>query len=224
MYLSKVSFQSSQQARQLLLGFGGKGAYSAHQMLWQLFTKEEERSFLFREEQNTDGSKAFFVLSSVKPESNESTFSVQTKAFTPKLQSGQRLGFTLRANPTVCTTDEKGKSKRHDVMMHAKRAAKESGVSDSEEIRLLMEQAAQEWIANHKRLENWGFTLDFLPEVQTYVQHRSDKNQEDRIRFSSVDYQGVLTVQDPEKFLEQLEKGFGRAKSLGCGLMLIKPI
>ena len=219
MYLSKVSFQASQQARQLLLGFGGKGVYSTHQMLWLLFTEEEERSFLFREEQNTDGSKAFFVLSSVKPESNESTFSVQTKAFTPKLQSGQRLGFTLRANPTVCTTDEKGKSRRHDVMMHAKRAAKESGVSDSEEIRLLMEQAAQEWISNSKRLDNWGFTLDFLPEVQTYMQHRSDK-----IRFSSVDYQGVLTVQDPEKFLAQLEKGFGRAKSLGCGLMLIKPL
>jgi|UniRef100_A6W167 CRISPR system Cascade subunit CasE len=224
MYLSKVSFQASQQARQLLLGFGGKGVYSTHQMLWQLFTEEDERSFLFREEQSADGSKAFFVLSSVKPESDESTFNVKTKTFMPKLQSGQRLGFTLRANPTVCTTDEKGKSKRHDVMMHAKKAAKESGVSDSEEIRLIMEQAAQEWIANPKRLENWGFTLDFLPEVQTYMQHRSDKNREDKIRFSSVDYQGVLTVQDPEKFLEQLEKGFGRAKSLGCGLMLIKSI
>lgn len=224
MYLSKVSFQASQQARQLLLGFGGKGAYSTHQMLWQLFTEEEKRTFLFREEQQTDGSKAFYVLSSVIPEFDESVFNVQTKTFTPKLQSGQRLSFTLRANPTVCVTDEQGKSKRHDVMMHTKRNLKESGVTDKEEIRLLMEQAAQQWLANPKRLDNWGFTLDFLPEVQTYIQHRSDKNRKNNIRFSSVDYQGVLTVQDSSKFLEQLEKGFGRAKSLGCGLMLIKAI
>lgn len=223
MYLSKVSFQASQQAKQLLLGFGGKGVYSDHQILWQLFTEEAQRSFLFRQEQK-EGAKTFFVLSTVEPTVDNSVFRVQSKLFMPKLQSGQRLSFKLKANPTVCVTDEHGKSKRHDVMMHAKRMAKDRGIEDNEEIRLLMEQAAQEWLANPKRLDSWGFTLDFLPEVQTYLQHSSNKSHKDKIHFSSVDYQGVLTVKDPEIFLSQLEKGFGRAKSLGCGLMLVKPI
>ncbi len=228
MYLSKVSFQSSQQARQLLLGFGGKGVYSTHQILWQLFTDDvqenESRPFLFREEQSTDGRQDFYVLSSIAPKVDQSVFRAQSKPFVPKLEQGQRLSFKLKANPTVCVTDDKGKAKRHDVMMHAKRLAQDQGIKDKETIQGLMEQAAQEWLTNPKRLERWGFTLDFLPEVQTYSQHRSDKNKQDKIRFSSVDYQGVLTVQEPEKFVNQLEQGFGRAKSLGCGLMLIKPL
>jgi len=227
MYLSKVSFQASQQAKQLLLGFGGKGVYSDHQILWQLFTEEEQRSFLFRQE-GDEGGKTFFVLSTVEPKVDNSIFQVQSKSFMPNLKRGQRLSFKLNANPTVCVTDEQGKSKRHDVMMHAKRTAKERGVTGNEDIRVIMEQAAQEWLANAKRLETWGFTLDFLPEIQSYRQHVSHKgqkqNKQDKIQFSSVDYQGVLTVQDPERFITQLEKGFGRAKSLGCGLMLIKPI
>lgn len=224
MYLSKVSLQSSQQARQLLLGFGGKGAYSSHQILWQLFTEEDRRSFLFREEQLPDGSKVFYVLSSVAPKVDASLFQVQSKPFLPKLHIGQRLSYKLKANPTVSVSDKQGKSKRHDVMMHAKRVAKERGVTDMEEVRLAMELAAREWMANSKRLEGWGVSLDVLPDIEAYTQHRGDKSPTNAIRFSSVDYQGVLTVQDPDKFISQLEKGFGKSKALGCGLMLIKPI
>jgi CRISPR system Cascade subunit CasE len=228
MYLSKVSLQSSQQARQLLLSYGDKGVYSDHQILWQLFADQcrenEPRPFLFREEQSAKGQSDFYVLSTIAPKIDASLFHAQSKPFTPKLHQGQRLSFKLKANPTLCTTDEAGKSKRRDVMMHAKYLAKKQGVEDNQVIKALMEQAAQEWLANPKRLENWGFTLDFLPEIQSYQQHVSNKNKKEHIHFSSVDYLGVLTVQKPEQFVAQLAKGFGRAKSLGCGLMLIKPL
>lgn len=224
MYLSKVSFQSSDQARLLLAGLGNKGVYSAHQALWQLFTNDEARSFLFREEQDDQGRPVFYVQSENEPEVDSSCFKVQSKRFEPKLYSGQRLSFSLRANPTVTVKNSQGKSHRHDVMMHAKRNAKLEGITDPEEIKELMEQAAQQWLAAPDRLQDWGITLDTLPFIKSYQQHRSRKSSDTTIQFSSVDYEGVLTVQDPDRFIGKLKQGVGKSKALGCGLMLIKPI
>lgn len=224
MFLSKVSFQSSEQARQLMIGFGGKGVYSSHQLLWQLFKNDKSRSFLFRQEQDEVGRSVFYVQSSKAPDVDESVFKVHSKPLKPRLHVGQRLSFKLRANPTVTLKDSQGKSKRHDVMMNAKRQARANGVNDLEVIKEYMEQAAQQWLATPERLTEWGITLDTLPFIESYQKHRSNKSVKTTIQFSSVDYQGILTVQDPEKFTAQLERGFGKSKSLGCGLMLIKPI
>ena len=43
------------------------------------------------------------------------------------------------------------------------------------------------------------------------------------IQFSSVDYSGVLVVNDPERFLQRLAVGFGKSRAFGCGMMMIKP-
>ncbi len=37
-----------------------------------------------------------------------------------------------------------------------------------------------------------------------------------------LDYEGVLTVEDPVLFLSALTVGFGRARAFGCGLMLVR--
>ena len=42
-----------------------------------------------------------------------------------------------------------------------------------------------------------------------------------RAGFSSVDYQGILQVSEPDIFREHLATGIGPAKRFGCGLMLI---
>ncbi|EKE71709.1 type I-E CRISPR-associated protein Cas6/Cse3/CasE [Gallaecimonas xiamenensis] len=43
-----------------------------------------------------------------------------------------------------------------------------------------------------------------------------------KAQFRSVDMQGELVVNEPERFLEMLIKGIGPAKGFGCGLMLVK--
>jgi len=223
-YLSKISLEQTSQAARELVHLSSNGAYSAHQLLWKLFSDERERPFLFREEMQPCGRPLFFVLSEVRPQVIERLFSIQTKVFEPKLSAGQRLAYKLRVNPTVCMTAENGKSKRHDVMMHAKYRAKREGEDNPKKIQWMMEQAAHEWIANAKRLEQWGISLDALPDIERYTQHRSKKRRGHSIEFSSVDFQGVLTVQDAERYFSQYCKGFGRAKGLGCGLMLIRAV
>lgn len=223
MYLSKVTLTPSHKMADVLLKLDRNGAYSSHQLLWRLFTQESQRQFIYREEMGPSGLPVFFVLSTCQPNSTCDIFQVQTKAFDPQLLEGQRLAFKLRVNPTICITDEQGRSKRHDVLMHAKRQMKHEEMSDSD-VKRHMVQAAHQWICDEKRLANWGINLDSLPDTEAYTQHRCKKKSGHKLQFSSVDFQGVLTVVDPAKFLAQYANGFGRAKALGCGLMLMRPV
>lgn len=214
MFLSKVSLVRGGSGNLSLLRMQRRGVYAIHQMLWQLFTNDEQRLFLFRQE-STPQKALFYVLSQNAP-AHHPEFVVQSKAFLPKLHSGQKLAFNLRANPTVSI-----EGKRHDVLMHAKQQARAQGQPE-EHAWNTMERAAQNWLCSKPRLLKWGVSLDMLPVVDSYVQHRSRKKSGQDISFSSVDYQGVLTVIDVERFWQQYCQGFGRAKALGCGLMLIR--
>lgn len=224
MFLSKVTLQRTAQATGELAKLMSNGAYSAHQLLWSLFRDKEEREFIFREEVGLGGRPDFFVLSTSMPTADNTVLRVQTKQFQPQLVSGQRLGFKLRVNPTVCITDSGGKSRRHDVLMHAKKQMAAGATQSSTDLAMVMQQAAHAWIADEQRLKNWGVQLDALPEMVSYTQHKSKKITGQQVQFSSVDFQGVLTINEPKAFLAQYIKGFGRAKALGCGLMLVRPI
>jgi len=221
MYLSKITLQPNAQTAVELAKLHSNGAYASHQLLWRLFTEEQERNFIFRQEIGQGGMPLFYVLSQTQPLSNP-LLQVSSKVFAPKLSAGQRLAFKLRANPTICVT-ENGKQKRHDVLMHTKRQYKGERFAPKE-LEFLTFEAAQQWLMNEKRLSAWGIQLDAAPEVQAYTQHRTQKGKKRTIQFSSVDFEGLLTVENPEKFLQQYAQGFGRAKSLGCGLMLIRPV
>lgn len=218
MHLSKITLAQSATLAETLLMLQRNDAYAAHQLLWQLFHQQSERQFIYRQELMPNGLPVFWVLSRVAPDEMNAQWQIQTKPFTPQLTVGQRLAFKLRANPTVWNNTTK---KRHDVMMHAKYQARQQDIG-AEMLSHYMQQAAQQWLCDPNRLEQWGISLDVLPDIEAYTQHQSDKKMKQRIQFSSVDYQGVLTIQSPEKFLTQYQHGFGRAKALGCGLMLIR--
>jgi CRISPR system Cascade subunit CasE len=213
---------SSAQTANELAKLQRNGAYASHQLIWKLFSEDKQRQFLYREEKGTGGMPEFYLLSQDKPNSELPIFSIKSKSFSPALREGQRLAYKLRANPTICMTDEQGKQHRHDVMMREKIALKHEGLNPKE-LKLRMEQAAICWLANEKRLAQWGMTLDCQPDIESYTQHRVQKKSH-HIQFSSVDYQGVLTVADPQKFLAQYSQGLGRSKGLGCGLMMIRPL
>ncbi len=224
MYLSKVSLLNSVQAKSTLLGLGKNGAYSAHQLLWRLFTDDSQRNFLFKQEQSNRGLPVFYILSKKSPQLLPDLFDIQVKPFSPQVQVGDRFAYKLTANPTVCIKNDTGKSKRHDVLMNAKRQAQKDGIKDAAIIQGLMTQAAQKWFVDDRRSDDWGVQFDTLPDIESYSQHKVAKHKNNNIRFSSVDVQGTLTVRNPEKFVAQLFKGFGRSKAMGCGLMMIRRV
>jgi CRISPR system Cascade subunit CasE len=85
-------------------------AYNIHRLLWDLFSDEKQRNFLYREEiareqlgtqAGTRGEPIYYVVSSNRPSSENPFFQVEVKEYQPKLQKGDRLSFELRANPVV---------------------------------------------------------------------------------------------------------------------------
>jgi CRISPR system Cascade subunit CasE len=223
MFLSKVAIVPRGHSAQELAKLEANGNYASHQLLWKLFTDQKQRNFLYREEMAIGGLPQYYILSGTAPAVDNSLFHVQSKTFKPHFEKGVRLAFKLRVNPTVCLKNNEGKSQRHDVLMHAKHQALSEGITDNEKVRALMNEAAQRWIADPERLKRWGFTLDALPDIECYTQHTSRKKQH-QVQFSTVDFQGILTIDDPDLFLKEYAKGYGRAKSMGCGLMMIRPL
>lgn len=204
-----------------------QGAYGEHQWLWKFFPAPDgsPRDFLFRRSDLSDAPR-FYVLSKRQPQGFSPAWSVRSREFAPRLEIGDELQFDLRANPVV-TINSDGKSKRHDVVMQEKkRLLQERGLARWDDWRgenrpslyALARETCGRWLIERgKRL---GFSVDEQSlSVDAYQQHRGKK---DALRFSTVDFSGTLTVQDPVAFVGALCGGIGHAKAFGCGLMLVR--
>ncbi|SFD41556.1 CRISPR system Cascade subunit CasE [Thiohalospira halophila DSM 15071] len=230
MYLSRVRVATegldSQSLQRLMEG----NAYGNHQLLWRLFPEAEERPFLFRQELEKEtpvdgtprGMPLFYVLSRLAPTAVPGLLNCESKEFTPQLEVGQKLAFKLRANPVVARKEEgRRRSRRHDVLMDAKKAAREEGVEDSLTIRERMETAAREWLGDPERSERHGYRLPVAPQTTGYRQH-AYRRKGGEIRFSSIDFEGQLEVVEPERFRQTLEEGIGRSRAFGCGMWMVR--
>ena len=204
-----------------------QGAYGEHQWLWKFFPAPDgnPRDFLFRRSDLGDAPR-FYVLSRRQPEAMSQTWGVRTREFAPRLERGDELLFELRANPVV-TVSSNGKSRRHDVVMQEKkRLLQERGFArwedwrgeDKPDLYALVRETCGRWLI--ERGARLGFSIDETSlSADAYQQHRGKK---EILRFSTVDFSGTLTVQDPEVFTAALCAGIGHAKAFGCGLMLVR--
>ena len=224
MHISRIRIKRGPELFQFVKADMKDALYAAHQLLWKAFPKDAEatRDFLFRQE-NRGGLPCFYVVSGRRPR-NYDLFEIETKDYAPRIRSGQRLAFSLTANPVVARKVEgKKRSAKHDVWMDAKREAKGMELAGRELI-AHCESRTKQWLVS--RAESLGFALsEQLLSVDGYFQHQFYRRKGDRaIRFSSIDFKGILDVGDPDRFLRTLFEGVGRSRSFGCGLMLVRNI
>lgn len=211
-------------------------AYDDHQWLWKLFPAPAgtARDFLFRR-QEVAGLPRYHLVSQRAPRPPGDAWRLQTRPYAPELQAGDRLAFELCAAPTVRRglDSADGKSRRHDVVMEAKRRLlAERGLTawrdwqgaDRPPLYALVQQACIPWLA--RRGQAAGFELDAEHCIAAaYRQHgrSADLGGGGRgLQFSSVDFSGELTVRDAERFRHTLFHGLGSAKAFGCGLLLVR--
>lgn len=218
--------------------------YGAHQALWKLLSRDpkQRRDFLYRSEQGATR-PSFLVLSASEPPADPTgLWSVTSKRFAPSLGRGQRLGFRLRASPVVRRAEAGSgavRSRRHDVVMDRKKQLARAGNSPSD-LDQVIREAGLAWL--RAQGERNGFRVaeverevignGGLLEVATqpavrvngYRQHRIMRRGERAITFSTLDFEGVLEVVDPDAFLARVAQGFGPQKAFGCGLMLLRRI
>lgn len=204
-----------------------KNPYTLHQSIWQLFADnpERDRDFIYRLDQERDR-PLVYAVSAREPLDGQDLWQIESKVYRPKLFSGMRLSFMLRANPVRTKRDEAGKQHRHDVVMEAKTRLKAEKTERASEIctATLVQETGSQWLET--RAERYGFNLN--PDVlraDGYQQHRFFKDRgKSRISISTLDFSGVLSISDPKHFIETLYKGIGPAKAFGCGMLMVKRI
>lgn len=241
MYLSRVTVSSAHLEE--FAKIFQYNHYQLHQLLWKLFhdKPDKERDFLFRQDSNK-GLPVFYILSQSKPNQTISALKVEPKEFNPQLKVGDKLRFTLRANPVEQITKERTKEEqellsadrkkkglrdkeiipmkrvRHDVVMQLKKTLSETDreqYSQSE----LEQQAGETWL--EKKAKKNGFEVLSVT-AEGYQQHHFKKR---GIKISTLDFHGVLEVTEPELFIQEaLCKGIGPAKAFGCGLLSLARI
>lgn len=227
MFFSRITINSQSAEPDELVSLVKGNVYAIHQILWRLFPEDPDtdRDFLFRKEVE-NGWPFFYMVSKRQPQSIDGLIQVESKPYQPKLTAGQKLAFSLRTNPVITKkTADGNKRLRHDVVMNAKHdlAVSSTGATDIT-VGELQHAAGIKWL--NDRSASFGFSFDpNVVRVFGYQQHRiKSRKQKANIRFSVLDYEGILFVTDSERFYKTLINGIGRAKAFGCGLMLVRRI
>lgn len=227
MYFSRITFNphvDHQQLARILCN----NSYREHQVLWQLFDNDPntKRDFLYRQVIE-HGRVKYYVLSNRMPVDKTEIWHIDPpKVYDPRLSQGQKLFFMLRVNPVVIATTANEKKQRHDVVMQEKKRIGYKQIPEKERpsLQQLVQQSSIKWLT--ARMDNNGFSLE--PDqviADGYQQHRNSINkQQHPIRYSTVDFQGILTVTNIDLFRKALFSGIGKSKAFGCGLLLIKRI
>ena len=226
-WFSRVTSRPNITYRQLV-DLGALDPYGQHQALWKLFevTKEErtERAeFLFRAEKK-DKLPLFYVLSKRQPHDRTGLWDIESKAYHPDIQVGDRLTFKLRANPVVSRKGEAGnRGQRHDVVMNPKQQMNWKNLPKEQRPTLayLAQKAGETWLRGREVRMGCKFDDNNL-RADGYCTWR--KHSAKNIELSMLDFEGCLTVGDPNVFLEALYNGVGPAKGFGCGLLLVRRI
>ena len=193
-------------------------SHPGHHLVWYLFAERNDasRDFLWRE--TAPGS--YLVLSARQPVDRCGLFELdEPKPFEPLLEQGDRLRFSLRANAVVRRATTGGRTVKHDVVFDALRH-RAPGDRAAHRLTAAKEQGFA-WLERQGRAMGFGVReQDVL--VDRYQQHKVPRKANAPMSFSTLDFDGVLTVEDPGQLVAAIAHGFGSAKAYGCGLMLIR--
>ena len=205
-----------------------RGGYILHQSIWRLFPGSEttqKRDFIYHVIQR-EGLPVFYVVSKRVPEDPEGIWEVETKPYSPKIVEGLKLGFSMRANPRVTkrNTSSNGKnSPKHDIFMDAKQNYKNNHSGHTPkgaDWQNLIQEIGSEWLSRQ------GKRLGFSVQAGTVNSYRREKFESKgrNIQFAYADFEGILSVQNPEDLQSALFEGVGSSKAFGCGLLLIRRV
>ena len=232
-YLTKAmlcrSASSGALAPLLYSGDEARWFDSEHRLLWSLFPGPDvRRDFLWRATRRGE----FLVLSQRKPVRNKLFEDLVTKPFEADLRPGDLLKFELRANATTTVVDaefgadraSRRRGTRIDIIDGAVVRRLRSGKREADALR---EREAMREAKSHE-VRRWmqrqgsanGFSVNDVV-VERYRKQSLVRPERKSVCLGVLDLSGMLTVESPEPFLNGIERGFGRARAFGCGLMLI---
>lgn len=211
MYLSEIIL-TEQGAASLI----PRDSYGWHKVIWHFFPGQQQRPFLFRVDYSASGLR-IFILSSVPaalPPGIKAAF--RTKEI-PERFLGQRFyKFKLRANPTRCVKVDKRTGER-----------RERGLREP----LTDERKLVAWLK--RKGEQAGFSIPSIDDwekgncplrIVSEGRRSFCKKGLSKAHHASVDFSGILQVENAAAFRSAFEHGIGSAKSFGFGMLLLAPL
>lgn len=175
-------------------------SYSWHKALWKAFPETESRDFLFRVEIQP-ASFMVYLLSEKEPIKLDWGI-WESKAVGETFLDHSSYRFQLCANPTV---------KRK---IAGRKNGTRTAICDSDELKA--------WL--FRKAEQSGFVVDddslrISPPINQPFRKNGKAGNHKRVEF-----QGVLSVTQPETFKETFKNGIGSAKAFGFGLLVLQPV
>lgn len=238
MYLSKITYSPAHRHDMVKALTRHRNLFHEHQMIWDLMPRDEhaQRDFLYRRE-DSERFPFYYLLSERQPENPPEFLHVQSKPFAPQLEAGDHCAFSLRANAVITRkTDGHSKKRTRRDIIEAKAdeyKRRFPAAADRPASAMIHQEAGEEWLT--KRGEQCGFGVGQVL-VSNHQFHAVSKPDDKNIRqFTSLDFQGQITITKPELFVRKLftggldggariRRGLGRSKAFGCGLMLIRKV
>jgi CRISPR system Cascade subunit CasE len=143
-----------------------------------------------------------------------------TKPMATSFATGRRLGFWVRARPTIRTdkAGERSATRERDAFLAAIEAAPAGQPVHRGAVYqtwLAMRFAAGGAVAEQMRIESYGRTLTL---------RRDRLRKLHAIEGPDVTFAGTLLVADSAAFAALLARGVGRHTTFGYGMLLLKPV
>lgn len=172
--------------------------YKWHRAIWEAFPGRPEatREFLFRADRR--GRDFRVLLLSPEAPASKGVFVWQTKQIADSFLAHEAYRFSLKANPT----------------MRRK--------SDGRRLAIYDEPRLREWLTRKAAASGFAVESETLivgaPIAEMFIKDgRAGKH-------VTVDFKGVLQVQDRDIFTRTFQTGIGSAKGFGYGLLMLQPI
>jgi CRISPR system Cascade subunit CasE len=224
MFLSKVILQTRSTAAHRILA----DLYRQHQFILSAFpdqstalanseapTSDNRPSVLYRIETYDGGNRLFFLVQSDEEPDWERSSGLHpgtvatscVKTIEPLFSPGQSLRFRLRANPTMMHVNG-------DINVRA----------DHKRCGLYKEAEQLAWLERHAGRSGFQIVRDVVRIASLGVQNgekpaAKEGGKGHTVKCLTVDFDGVLTVDDADAFLAAFRKGIGRGKAWGCGML-----
>lgn len=197
--------------------------YWTHQELMKLFCIKdgEPRPCVHRELRPGH----HHVVSS-NPAQPSALWVVESRPYDPQVVKGQVLQFTLRGNPTIRVRDAEGCTRHKDPVRMAR-----FGMTATERQAIPMEQTALEegmaWLERKGSLHGFQVLDATLNDYESISFSKPGKRGKEArtITLASMDFTGLLRIEDLPQFKKALWEGVGRSKAFGYGLLrVMKPL
>jgi CRISPR system Cascade subunit CasE len=173
--------------------------YSIHRVIYSLFPKtgEGERDFLFADK-GGDFNEGKILILSKRPPLQPEHGTIETKEIPASFLNRDMYGFEIRLNP----------------VKREKAGGKLLPIRGRENLLL--------WFCS--KSENWGFITDRESLQIQNAGIQSFEKQDGTVIQNAATFIGKLKVSDRSRFIQSFEKGIGRGKGFGFGLLEILPL